>query len=135
MISCSSDQEKIEKVDQENLTAEYDNVVQTSNMSRNELVKTIAAKSGLTEAKADSFLNAFIETVTEELQNGGSVSLVGFGSFKVVNRPARDARNPRTGEKIRIPARKAPVFRAGKDLKEAVKQVGISIDTSGNKVF
>ena len=54
----------------------------------------------------------------KELKKGGSVNLVGFGSFKVVNRPARDARNPRTGEKIKIPARKAPVFRPGKGLKD-----------------
>ncbi|UCF64105.1 MAG: HU family DNA-binding protein [bacterium] len=87
-------------------------------MNRKELVDAIAAKTKKSRKESDAFLNAFLNSVKGELKKGGSVSLVGFGSFKVVHRPARDARNPRTGAKIKIPARKAPVFRAGKGLKE-----------------
>jgi DNA-binding protein HU-beta len=87
-------------------------------MNRKELVDALASKTGHSRKDSDAFLNAFLNSVKGELKKGGAVNLVGFGSFKVVKRPARDARNPRTGEKIRIPARKAPVFRAGKALKE-----------------
>lgn len=87
-------------------------------MNRKELVDALASKTGNSRKDSDAFLNAFLNSVKGELKKGGSVNLVGFGSFKVVHRPARDARNPRTGEKIRIPARRAPVFRAGKALKE-----------------
>jgi DNA-binding protein HU-beta len=87
-------------------------------MNRKELVDAISSKTKKSRKESDAFLNAFLGSVKGELKKGGTVNLVGFGSFKVVNRPARDARNPRTGEKIRIPARKAPVFRAGKGLKE-----------------
>ena len=87
-------------------------------MNRKELVDALASKTGNSRKDSDAFLNAFLNSVKGELKKGGSVNLVGFGSFKVVNRPARDARNPRTGEKIRIPARRAPVFRAGKAMKD-----------------
>ncbi len=87
-------------------------------MNRKELVDAIASKTKKSRKESDMFLNAFLNSVRGELKKGGSVNLVGFGSFKVVHRPARDARNPRTGAKIKIPARKAPVFRAGKGLKE-----------------
>ena len=89
-------------------------------MNRKELVDAVANKSGLTKKDAESFLDSFIDAVKEELQNGGSVNLVGFGSFKVADRAAREARNPRTGEKLNIPARKVPAFKAGKDLKAAL---------------
>jgi len=87
-------------------------------MKRKELVDALASKMGTSKKDANAFVDAFVETVVEELKKGGSVNLVGFGSFKVNDRPERDARNPRTGEKIRIPARKVPVFKAGKGLKE-----------------
>jgi DNA-binding protein HU-beta len=89
-------------------------------MNRKELVDAIASKTKKSRKESDLFLNAFLGAVKGELKKGGSVNLVGFGSFKVVHRPAREARNPRTGAKIRIPARKAPVFRAGKGLKETL---------------
>ena len=89
-------------------------------MNRKELVDAIAGKSGLTKKDAESFLNGFVETVVGELKSGGSISLVGFGSFKVTERAAREARNPRTGDKIRIPARKVPAFKPGKDFKSAI---------------
>ena len=87
-------------------------------MNRKELVDAISSRTKKSRKESDAFLNAFLDSVKGELKSGGAVSLVGFGSFKVVNRPARDARNPRTGAKIRIPARKAPGFRPGKGLKE-----------------
>ena len=87
-------------------------------MNRKELVDAIAAKSGLRKKDAESFLNGFIGAVTAELKKGGSVNLVGFGSFKVTTRAAREARNPRTGEEISIAASRAPVFSAGKGFKD-----------------
>lgn len=89
-------------------------------MNRKELVDALASKSGLSKKDAESFLSAFTETVTKELKKGGSVSLVGFGSFKVSKRAAREARNPRTGEKLRIAARRVPSFKAGKELKSSM---------------
>ncbi len=87
-------------------------------MNKKELIDALASKTGKTRKEASEFLDAFVEVVTDELKKGGAVNLVGFGAFKVVDRPARDARNPRTGEKIHIPARKVPQFKAGKALKE-----------------
>ncbi len=89
-------------------------------MNRKELVDSVADKTGLTKKDTESFLNSFVETVVQELKNGGSVNLVGFGSFRVVQRKAREARNPRTGDTVRIPARKVPAFKPGKDLKTAL---------------
>ncbi|MFQ5585148.1 MAG: HU family DNA-binding protein, partial [Calditrichia bacterium] len=68
---------------------------------------------------ADNCISAFIDTVVSELKRGGSVSLVGFGVFKTVDRAAREARNPQTGEKVHIPARTVPVFKVGKGFKSA----------------
>lgn len=89
-------------------------------MNRKELVDAIAGKAGLSKKDAESFLNGFIGAVTAELKKGGSVNLVGFGSFKVTARAAREARNPRTGEKLHIPKRNVPSFKPGKDLKESI---------------
>ena len=89
-------------------------------MNRKELISTISDKSGLSKKDAESFLNAFIDSVTGELKGDGSVNLVGFGSFKVSHRAAREARNPATGAKIQIPAKRVPVFKAGKELKSAL---------------
>lgn len=87
-------------------------------MNRKELVEKLADKQDVSKKEANAFLDSFLDVVKDELRNNGSVNLVGFGSFKVTERPAREARNPRTGEKINIPARKSPVFRPGKGLKE-----------------
>jgi DNA-binding protein HU-beta len=89
-------------------------------MNRKGLVDAIAEKTGLSKKDTDSFLNGFIEVVSEQLKNGEAINLVGFGSFRVIERKARSARNPRTGETVNVPARKAPAFKAGKELKEAV---------------
>ena len=70
---------------------------------------------------AEKALNAFTDVVTDTLIKGDKVQLVGFGSFEVKDRAARTARNPRTGDELTVPASKAPIFKAGKALKEAVK--------------
>ena len=90
-------------------------------MNKVELVAAIAEKSELTKVDAEKALKAFIDTVTEELKNGGKVQLVGFGTFEVGERAARKGRNPKTSEEIMIPASKSPRFKAGKALKDIVK--------------
>lgn len=89
-------------------------------MNKVELVAAIAEKSELTKVDTEKALKAFIDTVTEELKNGGKVQLVGFGSFEVAKRAARKGRNPKTSEEIMIPASKSPKFKAGKALKDIV---------------
>ncbi|EEB36391.1 MULTISPECIES: HU family DNA-binding protein [Anaerococcus] len=90
-------------------------------MNKSELLVNISEKSGLKKVEAERALNAFIETVTESLQKEEKVQLVGFGTFETRDRKAREGRNPRKpDEVIKIPASKAPVFKAGKTLKEAV---------------
>ncbi|NLY21289.1 MAG: HU family DNA-binding protein [Tissierellia bacterium] len=92
-------------------------------MNKSELVARIAEKSGLTKKDAEGALNAFLKSVEEALVEGDKVQLVGFGTFEVRDRKAREGRNPRNPEeKIHIPASKAPVFRAGKALKESVNK-------------
>lgn len=86
-------------------------------MNRAELVEKIATSVGLSKAQADSTLAATLDAVKKELGGGGSVSLVGFGTFSVSKRAARKGKNPRTGETIKIAARKVPKFSAGKELK------------------
>ncbi len=89
-------------------------------MTKAELVAKIAEKANLSKKDAEAALNAFMDTVKEALAAGEKVSLVGFGTFEVVQRAARKGRNPQTGEEITIPATKAPKFRPGKGLKDAV---------------
>lgn len=90
-------------------------------MNKSELLVNISEKSGLKKVEAERALNAFIETVTESLKKEEKVQLVGFGTFETRARKAREGRNPRKpDEVIKIPASKAPVFKAGKTLKEAV---------------
>lgn len=89
-------------------------------MNKAELIKSIAEKADIPNTEATKVLNVFLETITETLQNGESLVLVGFGSFDVKARAARTARNLKTGEPMTIPAKKAPVFKPGKGLKEAV---------------
>lgn len=91
-------------------------------MNKTELTAALAAKTGLAKKDAEKALNAFVDVVTEALAQGDKVQVVGFGSFEVKARPARTARNPRTGEEIEIEASKAPVFKAGKALKDTVNQ-------------
>lgn len=90
-------------------------------MNKTELINSIALKTGLSKKNSEAALNAFIQTVEESLQQGEKVVLVGFGTFEVRERAERKGRNPQTKEEILIPASKAPVFKAGKGLKEKVK--------------
>ena len=89
-------------------------------MNKTELVSAIAEKAGLKKDEADKVLTAFKEIVTEELAKGEKVQLVGFGTLEVAERAAREGRNPKTKEVMPIPASKAPKFKAGKALKDAV---------------
>lgn len=91
-------------------------------MNKTELVAAMAEKSELSKKDSEKALKAFIDVVSEELQNGGKIQLVGFGTFEVVERAAREGRNPLTGDKMQIEASKAPKFKAGKALKDAVNQ-------------
>ena len=89
-------------------------------MNKSDLIAAIAAKTGSTKKDAEATLNAFVDVVTDSLVKGDKVQLVGFGSFEVRKRAARKGRNPQTKEEIKIPASKAPVFKAGKALKDAI---------------
>ena len=91
-------------------------------MNKAELVAAVAAKTGETKKGAEATINAFVNTVMESLAKGDKVQLVGFGSFEVRKRAARKGRNPQTKEEIKIPASKAPVFKAGKALKDLVNK-------------
>lgn len=91
-------------------------------MKKTELIAAIAAKTGETKKDAEATLNAFVNVVSETLAKGDKVQLVGFGSFEVRKRAARKGRNPQTKEEIKIPASKAPVFKAGKALKDLVNK-------------
>lgn len=90
-------------------------------MNKSELVKAAAEKSGLTLKDTEKALNAITESVAAALANGEKVQLTGFGTFEVRERAAREARNPRTGETLKVEASKAPAFKAGASLKNAVK--------------
>ena len=89
-------------------------------MNRTELVAAMAEKANLTKKDAEAALKAFTEGVAEDLKNGGKVQLVGFGTFEVSERAAREGRNPQTGATMTIAASKAPKFKAGKALKDAI---------------
>ena len=91
-------------------------------MNKSELIAAIAAKTGDTKKGAEASLNAFVDVVTGALVKGEKVQLVGFGSFEVRKRAARKGRNPQTKAEIKIPASKAPVFKAGKALKDLVNK-------------
>lgn len=89
-------------------------------MSKQELVNYVADQTGLSKKDAEAALSSVVDGVKSALVKGNSVTLVGFGTFSVSHRGARTGRNPQTGATIQIPARKAPVFKAGKGLKDAV---------------
>lgn len=89
-------------------------------MNKAELVTAIADQAGLSKKDAEKALKAFTDVVASELKNGGKVQLVGFGTFEVAERAAREGRNPQTGEVMPIAASKAPKFKAGKALKDIV---------------
>ncbi len=89
-------------------------------MNKTELIAVVAEKSGFSKKDAEIAVNAALNTITETLKSGEKVSLVGFGTFEVRNRPAHKGHNPMTGAEIEIAASKAPAFKAGKALKEAL---------------
>lgn len=91
-------------------------------MNKSELIDAIAADTKLTKKETEEFLKAFTENVAKALEKGESVQLVGFGTFDVGERAARDGRNPKTGETIKIAASKSPKFKAGKALKDRVNK-------------
>ncbi|WP_342705069.1 HU family DNA-binding protein [Burkholderia arboris] len=90
-------------------------------MNKADLINHVAAETGLTKTDSGFALEAVLEGITKSLRKGGTVTLTGFGVFSVGARAARTGRNPATGEEIKIPASKAPKFKAGKGLKDAVK--------------
>lgn len=90
-------------------------------MNKADLVKRMAEIAGTTKANAEKLLDAFMQAVQETISKGDKVVLVGFGTFQAVKRAARTGRNPRTGEPLKIPAKKVVKFTPGKKLEEAVK--------------
>jgi len=90
-------------------------------MNKADLIAHVASTTDLSKASATDAVEAILNGITSTLASGNSVSLVGFGAFSVAERAARTARNPRTGEAIEVAASKAPKFKAGKALKDAVK--------------
>ena len=90
-------------------------------MNKAELVEAISKVTSQTKADTERVLDAFVDVVSKNIKKKEGVKLVGFGTFAVSNRKERVGRNPQTGEEIQIPARRVPVFRPGKELKEAVK--------------
>ena len=89
-------------------------------MNKTELVATIANETGLTKKDSEAAVKAFIDVVSEELKKGGKVQLVGFGTFEISQRAAREGRNPQTGDAMEIQASRTPKFKAGKALKDLV---------------
>ena len=89
-------------------------------MNKTELVAAVAEQAGLSKKDAEKAVKAFTDVVSEELVNGGKIQLVGFGTFEVSERAAREGRNPKSGEVMNIPASKTPKFKAGKALKDMV---------------
>lgn len=89
-------------------------------MNKTELIAAVAEKAEISKKDAEKAVKAFTDVVSEELVNGGKIQLVGFGTFEVSERPAREGRNPRTGETMTIAATKTPKFKVGKVLKDMV---------------
>ena len=89
-------------------------------MNKNDLVGIVADNTGLSKADSANAIDSVFDAITDALKGGGEVRLVGFGTFSVSQRRASEGRNPRTGEKIQIPASNQPKFKAGKGLKDAV---------------
>ena len=89
-------------------------------MNKNDLIAAGSEKTGLSKNDTTKTVVGVLETIENQLKQGGDVRLVGFGTFSVSNRAASEGRNPRTGEKIQIPASKQPKFKAGKGLKDSV---------------
>jgi DNA-binding protein HU-beta len=91
-------------------------------MTKSDVVKAVAEKAGIKKNVAESAINAFLEVVIEALKNGDKVEIRGFGTFLMKERAARVARNPKTGKKVKVPAKLVPAFKPGKELKEATEK-------------
>ncbi len=91
-------------------------------MNKSDLINAVSQSAQVSKEETKKVIDACVDAIVTALANGDKVSLPGFGTFKVADRPARQARNPQTGEPITIPARKAPVFSAGSKFKEAVNK-------------
>nr|EEK66237.1 DNA-binding protein HU [Bacillus wiedmannii] len=91
------------------------------NMNKTELIKNVAQNAEISQKEATVVLQTVVESITNTLAAGEKVQLIGFGTFEVRERAARTGRNPQTGEEMQIAASKVPAFKAGKELKEAVK--------------
>ena len=89
-------------------------------MKKQDFIKVVASKAGLSQDAVSKALASMIEVITSELNKGGEVNITGFGAFKVSHRAARNGVNPQTRKAIKIPAMKSPVFRAGKTFKESI---------------
>jgi len=90
-------------------------------MNKTDLIQEVVNRSGLTKKDSGSAVDAFIDGITESLAKGKKVQLVGFGTFEIRSRKAREGRNPATGEALKIEASRAPAFKAGKALKDKIK--------------
>lgn len=90
-------------------------------MTKEDIIEAIVKKTAMAKKDATEALSTVLEEITKTLSKGGDVTLTGFGTFKVGHRAAREGRNPKTGEKIKIPAMDTPKFKAGKGLKDAVR--------------
>lgn len=90
-------------------------------MNKSDLIASVANLAGIKQTEAKSAIDAVFNSITEALKKKEEVRLVGFGTFVVTQRPATEGRNPRTGDKLKIPAKNLPKFRPGKELKEAVE--------------
>ena len=91
-------------------------------MNKKELIETVSSKAEITKKEADQVVNAVLDSIIEGLSTEGKVILPGFGSFEVRTRTAREGRNPRTGEKIKVDAKRAPAFKPGKAMRDAVEK-------------
>ena len=89
-------------------------------MNKTEFIAAVAEKAEISKKDSEKALKAFVDVVSKELKNGGKIQLVGFGTFEVSERAAREGRNPQTGETMKIEASKSPKFKAGKALKDAI---------------
>ena len=90
-------------------------------MKKQDLIKALAAQAGVSLDAAAKVLGAFIDTIVDELKRGGEVNITGFGAFRVSHRKARTGVNPKTLEKIQIPAQKSPTFKPGKTFKDSIR--------------
>jgi DNA-binding protein HU-beta len=102
------------------LKTSYKSKRRSSIMNKTELIAAMADQAGLSKKDAEKALKAFTDIVADELKKGEKIQLVGFGTFEVSERAARDGRNPLTGKAMKIPASKAPKFKAGKALKDMI---------------